>query len=170
MCRNVISIAITFQHHGWMGVFNVRFFMTIFQDLKERWIGQFCFRWFSDLSFSMILNVRFCTRIINRKRGVRKSNSTNSWISYMGFITFRYMIFTTMLHFISFPSVHTSLIMFHFYFLQSTVHLIHFIYHNPSCSYLPYLVVFILHGYSTSLSASLFRQSLLWKLAIYKCL
>ena len=29
---------------------------------------------------------------------------------------------------ISFPSVHTSLIMFHFYFLQSTVHFIHFIY------------------------------------------
>ena len=39
--------------------------------------------------------------------------------------------------FISFPSVHTSLIMFHFYFLQLTVHLIHFIYHSPSRSYLP---------------------------------
>ena len=37
--------------------------------------------------------------------------------------------------FISFPSVHTSLIMFHFYFLQSTVHLIHFICHSPSRSY-----------------------------------
>ena len=57
--------------------------------------------------------------------------------------------------FISFPSVHTSLIMFHFYFLQSTVHLIHFIYYVPSRSHLPYLVVFILHGHSTSLSVSL---------------
>ena len=36
--------------------------------------------------------------------------------------------------FISFPWVHTSLIMFHFYFLQSTVHLIHFTYHSPSRS------------------------------------
>ena len=35
--------------------------------------------------------------------------------------------------FISFPSVHTSVIIFHFYFLQSTVHLIHFIYQSPSC-------------------------------------
>ena len=41
--------------------------------------------------------------------------------------------------FISFPSVHTSLIMFHFYFLQLTVHVIHFIYHSPSRSYLPCL-------------------------------
>ena len=38
--------------------------------------------------------------------------------------------------FILYPSVHTSLIMFHFYFLQSTVHLIHFIYHSPTNSYL----------------------------------
>ena len=43
--------------------------------------------------------------------------------------------------FISFPQVHTSLIMFHFYFLQSTVHLIHFTYHSPSRSYLPYYLV-----------------------------
>ena len=33
--------------------------------------------------------------------------------------------------FISFPSVHTSFIIFHFYFLQFTIHLIHFIYHSP---------------------------------------
>ena len=72
--------------------------------------------------------------------------------------------------FISFPSVHTSLIMFHFYFLQSTVHLIHFTYHSPSRSCLPYLVVFILHGHSTSLSVSLFSQSGLWKLTTYECL
>ena len=57
--------------------------------------------------------------------------------------------------FISFAWVHTSLIMFHFYFLQSTVHLIHFTYHSSSCSCLPYLVVFILHDHSTSLSVSL---------------
>ena len=72
--------------------------------------------------------------------------------------------------FISFPWVHTSLIMFHFYFLQSTVHLIHFTYHSPSRSCLPYLVVFILHGHSTSLSVSLSSQSRLWKLTTYECL
>ena len=71
---------------------------------------------------------------------------------------------------ISFPSIHTSLIMFHFYFLQSLVHLILFTYHSPSRSYLPYLVVFILHGHSTSLSVSLFSQSRLWKLTTYECL
>ena len=57
--------------------------------------------------------------------------------------------------FISFPSVHTSLIMFHFYFLQSTVHLIRFIYHSPSRSNLPHLVPLILHGHSTLLSVSI---------------
>ena len=72
--------------------------------------------------------------------------------------------------FISFPSVHTLLIMFYFYFFQSTVDLIHFTYHIPSCSYLPYLVVFILHGRSASLSVLLFSQSNLWKLMTYKCL
>ena len=72
--------------------------------------------------------------------------------------------------FISLPQVHTSLIMFHFYFLQSTVHLIHFTYHSPSRSCLPYLVVFILHGHSTSLSVSLSSQSRLWKLTTYECL
>ena len=54
---------------------------------------------------------------------------------------------------ISFPSIHTSLFMsYHipfrlhfidhisFYFLQSTVFLIHFIYHSPSHSHLPSLV------------------------------
>ena len=56
--------------------------------------------------------------------------------------------------FVSFLSVHTSLIMFHLYFIQSTFHHIHFIYHSPSCSYLPgkvipCLVVLILHGHST---------------------
>ena len=66
--------------------------------------------------------------------------------------------------FISFPSVHTSLIIFHFYFFQSTVHLTHFTYHSPFHSYLPYLFTFILHGCSTILSASLSRQSHLWKL------
>ena len=48
-------------------------------------------------------------------------------------------------------SVHTSWIMFHFYFLQPTVHLIRFTYHSPSRLYLSYLVIFILHGHSTSL-------------------
>ena len=56
----------------------------------------------------------------------------------------------------------TSLFMFHlisfslhfidhvsFYFLQSTVHLIHFIYHSPSHSHLSYLFALILHGNST---------------------
>ena len=59
-----------------------------------------------------------------------------------------------------FPSAHTSLFMFHCYFLQSTVHLIHFTYRSPSRSYLSYLVAFILHGHSTMLSVSLFSQSL----------
>ena len=45
--------------------------------------------------------------------------------------------------FISVLLVHTSLIMFNFYFLQSTVHLFHFTYYSPSHSYLPYLFVFI---------------------------
>ena len=67
-----------------------------------------------------------------------------------------------MFHLISFSLI--SLFKFHFYFLQSTVHLIHFTYHSPSRSCLPYLVVFILHGHSTSLSVSLFSQSRLWKL------
>ena len=62
--------------------------------------------------------------------------------------------------FILFPSVHNSLFMFHRYFLQSTVHLIHFTYRSPSRSYLSYLVAFILHGHSTMLSVSLFSQSL----------
>ena len=51
--------------------------------------------------------------------------------------------------FISFPSVHTSLFMFHLCILQSTVHFIHFTYHSPTRSYLPYLFVFTLHGHST---------------------
>ena len=84
--------------------------------------------------------------------------------------------------FITLPSVHTSLCMFHLisfsphfidhvsFFFQSTVDLIYFTYHIPACSYLPYLVVFILHGRSTSLSVSLFSQSHLWKLTTYKCL
>ena len=72
--------------------------------------------------------------------------------------------------FIWFLSVHTSLIMFHFYFLQSTFYLIYFIYHSPSHSYLPYLVTLILHGHSTLLSVSHFSQSPLWKLTSYKCL
>ena len=42
----------------------------------------------------------------------------------------------------SLPSVDTSLLMFHCYFLQSTVHLIHLAYHSPSRSYLPYLVIY----------------------------
>ena len=72
--------------------------------------------------------------------------------------------------FISFPSVHTSLVMFHFYFLQSTVRLIHFIYHSPSHSSLPYLVALILHSHSTLLLVSLFNQYSLWKLTTYECL
>ena len=71
----------------------------------------------------------------------------------------------------------TSLFMFHvisfsphfidhvsFLFLQSIVNLVRFTYHSPSCSCLPYLVVFILHVHSTSLSVSLFIESRLWKL------
>ena len=72
--------------------------------------------------------------------------------------------------FILFLSVHTSLFVFHGYFHQSTVHLIHFTYHSPSRSYLPYLVPFILHGHSTTLSVSLFSKSRLWELATYECL
>ena len=72
--------------------------------------------------------------------------------------------------FISFPSVHTSLIIFHFYFLHRTVHLSYFIYHSASCLCLPYLVALILHGHSTLLSISLFSQSRLWKLTTYECL
>ena len=45
-------------------------------------------------------------------------------------------------HELSLPSVDTSLLMFHCYFLQSTVHLIHLAYHSPSRSYLPYLVIY----------------------------
>ena len=59
--------------------------------------------------------------------------------------------------FISFPSVHTLLIMFHFYFLQFTVHLINFIDYSPYRSYLPYLFAFILHYHSTLMSVSLFN-------------
>ena len=59
-----------------------------------------------------------------------------------------------MFHLISF-SPH-SLIMFHFYFPQSAVHVIHFIYHSPSNSHLPYLAALILQGHSTLLSVSLF--------------
>ena len=56
--------------------------------------------------------------------------------------------------FISFPSVHTSFIIFDFHFLQSTVHLIHFTYHSSSRSCLPYLAVFILHAWSFNLIVS----------------
>ena len=70
--------------------------------------------------------------------------------------------------FISFPSVHTSLFMFHFCFLQSTVYLIHFIYHIPSHSHLPFLIALVLDRHSTILP--LFSQSCLWKLTTYKCL
>ena len=82
--------------------------------------------------------------------------------------------------FILFPSVHTSLFSFHLIFfsphfidhvsfLFPSVHLIHFIYHSPSHSYLnlPYLVPLILHGHSTLLSLSLFSQSRLWKLTTF---
>ena len=62
--------------------------------------------------------------------------------------------------FISFLSLHTSLIMFHFYFVQSTVHFIHFTYHSPSRSCLPYIVVSRWYGHSTSLSVSLFQPIL----------
>ena len=63
---------------------------------------------------------------------------------------------------ISFPSVHSSLFMWHLissspdfidhvlsHSLQSTVHHIHFIYHSPSHSHLPYLFVLILHSHPT---------------------
>ena len=56
----------------------------------------------------------------------------------------------------SFPSVHSPSHSFHL--------------PSPSRSCLPYLVVFILHGHSTSLSVSLFSQSHLWKLTAYECL
>ena len=60
--------------------------------------------------------------------------------------------------FISFPSIHTLLFMFRFYFLQATFNPIHFIYHSPFYSYLSYLVALILHGHSTLLSVSLFKK------------
>ena len=85
--------------------------------------------------------------------------------------------------FITVPSIHTSLFMFHLIsfsphfidhvsvcFLHSTVHLIHFTYHSLTCSYLPYLAVFILLGHSTILSVSLSSQSRLWKLTTYESL
>ena len=50
--------------------------------------------------------------------------------------------------------------MFQFYSLQSTVHLIHFNYHSPSRSNLPYLAVFVLHGQSTILSVFFFQPIL----------
>ena len=69
--------------------------------------------------------------------------------------------------FILLPSVHTSLFMFHLisfspqsisFISSTTVHLV------------PYLVVFILHGHSTSLQVSLFSQFRLWNLTTYECL
>ena len=51
-----------------------------------------------------------------------------------------------------------------FYLLQSTVYLIHFIYHSRSHSHLPYLVALILHRHST------FNQSRFWKLMACGCL
>ena len=96
--------------------------------------------------------------------------------------------------FISFPSVRTSLFVFHLisfsphfiihvsshffqcalycscFILFPSVHLIHFINHTPSRSHLLYLVAFIVHRHSTLLSVSLFGQSRLWKLTTYECL
>ena len=54
--------------------------------------------------------------------------------------------------FISFSSVCTS-------FPSVHIHLIHFVYHSPSHSPLPYLVAFILHLHSILLSISIFSQS-----------
>ena len=84
---------------------------------------------------------------------------------FLFFSSYNVTLSTSLLTFHLISSVHTSLVMFHF--LQSTAHLIHFIYHSP---YLPYLVVFILHGHSTLLSVSLYSQSRLWKLTAYECL
>ena len=75
-----------------------------------------------------------------------------------------------LISFHKFPSVHTSLITLHFYFLQSTIHLIHFIYHSPFHSHVPYLVALILHCHSTLLLVSLFSQSPLWQVTTCKCL
>ena len=97
-------------------------------------------------------------------------------------------------YFISFPSVHTSLLIFHLisfsphfiihvsshffqcalycscFILFPSVHLIHFINLTPSHSHLLYLVAFIVHRHSTLLSVSLFGQCRLWKLTTYECL
>ena len=73
-----------------------------------------------------------------------------------------------------FPSVHTSLFMFHL--SSASPHVIDdvsFLFpsvYSPSRSYLPYLLVFMLHGHSTILSVSLSTQSRFWKLKTYKCL
>ena len=71
--------------------------------------------------------------------------------------------------FILFPSVHSSLFMFHH--ISLSPHFIeHFIYHSPSRLCLPYLVVFMFYDHSTSFSVSLFSQSRLRKLTTYECL
>ena len=81
--------------------------------------------------------------------------------------------------FILFPSVHTSLFMFHLssvspHFIDHVSFLFSSV-HSPSHSFhLPQSISFIftlfgctLHGYSTILSFSLFSQSHLWKLMTY---
>ena len=68
----------------------------------------------------------------------------------------------------NFPS-HFHLIYFIYKNLSHSLRhsrLIHFIDHSPSHSHLLYLIILILHSYSTSLALSLFNQSCLWKLGV----
>ena len=128
----------------------------------------------STIFFTMYLN-----KAIKQWKSIRFALKISISISVADclYISWHISFDTLLLHyqlrcscFISFPLVLTSLIMFHFYFLQSTVHLIHFIYNSPSHSHLPYSVALILHGHSTLLPVSLFSQPCLWKLTTYKCL
>ena len=86
-------------------------------------------------------------------------------------------------HLVASVTLSTSLFTFHlisssphftdhvsFYFLQSTVHLIHFIYHSLSNSHLSYLVTLVLQRHSMLLSVSPFSQLRLWQLTTYDCL
>ena len=118
-------------------------FIKCFGYLKKNdWYFQFCF-FFEENSLFLVINF---------------------------FTVFSEYLVTFRNCYIDSVTLSISLFMFHFYFLQSTVHLIHFIYHSPSCSYLPYLAALILHVHSTLLWVSLFRQPGLWKLTTYECL
>ena len=85
---------------------------------------------------------------------LKSDNKLGSNFDHVPYVTLSTLLF--MFHLISFSPHFTDVL---FYFLQSTVYLIHFIYHSTSHSHLPCLFAFILHGHSTLLSVSLFSQS-----------